>query len=88
MDTLSASAVALAQRHGQNQFPQRPIWGYFTASVQKRIRQNPFGAISFAAQCIAEREVVLQYCDSLPIPEELRREIRHILVLDYYNHGE
>ena len=36
----------VAQRHDQEQFPTRPIWYCFPASVQERIKRNPFGAIT------------------------------------------
>lgn len=79
---------SFAQRHGQPEFPVRPIFHHFPYSVQKRIKANPLGAIAFAAQCLADREAILAYVDSLPIPEELRNEIRSILLIEYYRGGQ
>ena len=59
------NAIALANRHDQEQFPTRPIWFYFPASVETRIKRNPFGAIALAVQAIADREAVYAYVDAL-----------------------
>ena len=77
------STTLFAHRHGQEHFPARPIFHHFPVSVQKRIKVNPLGAITFAAQCIADKEALFDYVDSLPIPEKLRREIRLILVIEH-----
>ena len=79
----SEKAVSLAQRHGQEQFPTRPIWYYFPISVESRIKRNPFGAIALAVQAIADREAIYSYIDSLPVKESLKREIKSILLLNY-----
>ena len=79
------NAIALANRHDQEQFPTRPIWFYFPASVESRIKRNPFGAIALAVQAIADREAVYAYVDALPVKDELKREIKSILLLDYQN---
>ena len=76
-------AIQLARRQGQKHFPARPIYHCFTASVQNQIRKNPLGAISFAARCIAERESLFDYVEALPIPQDLKNEIKNILTLDY-----
>lgn len=83
MQTLNADAIALANRHGQEQFPVRPIWSCFSCTVQRKIKTNPFGAITLAAQAIEDREAVYHYIDSLPVDPKLRREIKAILMLDY-----
>lgn len=80
-------AIELAHRHGQEQFPVRPIWCYFPASVESRIRRNPLGAILCAARAIEDREALYSYIDSLPVNEKLRDEIRGILMLDYQRGG-
>ena len=77
------STILFAHRHGQEHFPARPIFHRFPASVQKNIRVNPLGTITFAAQCLADKEALFDYVDSLSIPEKLRREIRNILVIEY-----
>jgi hypothetical protein len=74
---------SFAHRHGQQQFPARPIFSGFTASVQKAIRFNPLGAITFAAQCVSEKEALFNYVDSLPIPADVKSEITRILMLEY-----
>lgn len=56
----------------------RPIYHCFTASVQNQIRKNPLGAICFAA-----RESLFDYVEALPIPQDLKTEIKNILTLDY-----
>lgn len=43
---VNGEVIALVQRHDQEQFPTRPIWYCFQASVQERIKRNPFGAIT------------------------------------------
>lgn len=80
---INEDAVRLAQRHDQEQFPTRPIWHYFPASTQQRIKRNPFGAITLAAEAIADREAIYRYIDTLPIEGKLRQEIKDILILDY-----
>lgn len=77
------NAIALANRHDQEQFPTRPIWFYFPASVETRIKRNPFGAIALAAEAIADREAIYRYIDTLPIEGKLKQEIKGILILDY-----
>jgi hypothetical protein len=77
---------SFAHRHGQPQFPACPIFKTFTHSIQKAIRRNPLGAITLAAEVIAEKEQLFNYIDSLPIPENIRMEIAHILTLEYINH--
>lgn len=84
---INEEAVSLAHRHDQEQFPTRPIWHGFPASVQVRIKRNPFGAITLAAQAIADREATYRYIDTLPIDGKLKREITNILMLDYQLHG-
>lgn len=81
---LQRNAVELAHRHDQ-ELPTRPIWYCFPASVQERIKRNPFGAIALAVQAIADREAVYSYVDALPVKDELKREIKSILLLDYQN---
>lgn len=88
MEEHYSSAVALARRHGQEQFPQRPIWCRFPVSVERRIRRNPLGAIVCAAHAIEDRESLYAYLDALPVPENLRRELRTILMLNYQNGGD
>ncbi len=80
---VNGEAIALAQRHDQEQFPTRPIWHGFPASVQQRIKRNPFGAITLAAEAIADREAIYRYIDTLPIEGKLKQEIKGILILDY-----
>lgn len=72
-----------AHRHGQQQFPACPIFCGFTASVQKAIKFNPLGAITFAAQCLADKEALFSYVDSLPVPSDIKAEIQRILILEY-----
>lgn len=79
----TSKAVALARRHGQEQFPTRPIWYYFPVSVESRIKRNPFGAIALAVQAIADREAIYSYISSLPVKDSIKREINSILMLNY-----
>lgn len=81
MQTLNA--IALAHRHGQEQFPARPIWTCFSYTVQRKIKTNPLGAITLAAQAIEDREAVYRYIDSLPVNQNLKDEIKTILLLNY-----
>lgn len=78
---------SFAVRHGQPNFPTRPIYARFTFTVEQKIKQNPLGAICFAAKCLADKEALFRYVDSLPVPEELRNEIRHILTIEYNRNG-
>ena len=80
---INEEAVSLAHRHNQEQFPTRPIWHGFPASTQVRIKRNPFGAITLAAEAIADREAIYRYIDTLPIEGKLKQEIKDILILDY-----
>lgn len=84
---INEEAVSLAHRHNQEIFPTRPIWYCFSATIQRQIRSNPFGAITLAAQAIADREATYRYIDTLPIDGKLKREITNILMLDYQLHG-
>ena len=80
-------AIALCRRHGQEQFPARPIFYSFPASVEQRIRRNPLGAILCAAHAIEDREAIFRYLDSLPVCDRLRRELRTILMSEYQRGG-
>lgn len=82
-----ARRFQLVRNHGgASDYPECPIFFFPPVTVAKKIRTNPFGAILYAAKCIADREAVLNYVRSLPVDERLREDIYYIL-LDAYRRG-
>lgn len=79
MQKTQQEVLDFASRHGQAIYPNHPIKIHFSKTVEKKIKNDPLGAIMLAAMHIDKWEEIYRFIFSLPIDSETAYKIIWII---------